>query len=101
MGYSADGHPLVGPVPGQSGLYLDASFQGHGMVLCWLCAKACTKMILGKDDDELKSWFPESYRVSKERMQKKFAGRLKVSGANEVSQEDAQPSTNGVNGVTH
>ena len=32
MGYSADGYPFVGPVPDQTGLFLDASFQGHGMV---------------------------------------------------------------------
>lgn len=32
MGYSADGHPLVGALPDGEGLYIAASFQGHGMV---------------------------------------------------------------------
>ena len=102
MGYSADGYPLVGPVPGKKGLFLDASFQGHGMVLCWLCAKAVTSMILGEGEAELRSWFPECYRVSEERMKKKFRGRLKVSGATEVSQEEDKldkVETNGMNGV--
>ncbi|KAI9839826.1 MAG: hypothetical protein M1819_000016 [Sarea resinae] len=30
MGYSADGCPFVGAVPGDEGLYISASFQGHG-----------------------------------------------------------------------
>lgn len=36
MGYSADLHPLVGEMPGEKGLFISASFQGHGM-LCQLC----------------------------------------------------------------
>jgi len=76
MGYSADGHPLVGPIPGEDGLWIDASFQGHGMVLCFLCAKAVVEMLLGRDGKELSSWFPRCFRVSEERMQKKFSGRL-------------------------
>lgn len=31
MGYSADLHPLVGEMPGEKGLFISASFQGHGM----------------------------------------------------------------------
>ncbi|KAI9872725.1 MAG: hypothetical protein M1830_001257, partial [Pleopsidium flavum] len=31
MGYSADGFPLIGQMPGEEGLYITASFQGHGM----------------------------------------------------------------------
>ncbi|KAK5099203.1 hypothetical protein LTS08_005783 [Lithohypha guttulata] len=76
MGYSADGHPLVGAYPGEPGLWLDASFQGHGMVLCFLCAKAVTQMILGQDDDKLDEWFPRSFRVTEERLRKKFDGRI-------------------------
>ncbi|KIX10139.1 uncharacterized protein Z518_01220 [Rhinocladiella mackenziei CBS 650.93] len=83
MGFSSDGYPLVGPVPGEEGLYLDASFQGHGMVLCFLCAKAAAQMIDGKDDKELDGWFPHVYRVTEQRLQKKFAGKLRASGAPE------------------
>jgi glycine/D-amino acid oxidase-like deaminating enzyme len=30
MGYSADGYPLVGEIPDEPGLFISASFQGHG-----------------------------------------------------------------------
>lgn len=76
MGYSADDHPFVGPYPDEEGLWLDASFQGHGMVLCWLCAKAITSMLLGEDGEQLDSWFPKSFRVNSERLKKRFSGRI-------------------------
>lgn len=77
MGYSADGYPLVGPMPDEGGLFIDASFQGHGMVLCFLCAKAVTAMILGKEAEaKLQDWFPNCYRVSQRRIGLRFRGRL-------------------------
>ncbi|KAF3491935.1 uncharacterized protein GIQ15_01452 [Arthroderma uncinatum] len=33
MGYSTDGFPWVGEIPGEPGLYISASFQGHGNTL--------------------------------------------------------------------
>ena len=91
MGFSVDGYPFVGPVPagkheeegGTEGLYLDVSFQGHGMVLCFLCAKAVCELVLGRDGKELDSWFPKCYRVSEERLRKRFKGRPGMSGAPE------------------
>lgn len=76
MGFSADGYPFVGPVTGEQGLFLDASFQGHGMVLCFLCARAVADMVLGQDDDGLDEWFPSAYRVTEERLKKRFNGRV-------------------------
>lgn len=94
MGFSADGYPFVGPVPGEEGLYLDVSFQGHGMVLCFLCARALADMVLGRGaggeqgaEEQLKDWFPDAYRVTSERLQKKFRGRLRASGAPEPEAE--------------
>lgn len=84
MGYSADGFPLVGHVPEEEGLYIAASFQGHGMVLCYLCAKALTEMIFGADDRALDSWFPKAFRMRKERFGNKFEGRLHVKAAKEL-----------------
>ena len=85
MGYSADGYPLVGPVPGEEGLFIDASFQGHGMVLCFSCAKACAAMVLGTKEAEeeggLDGWFPECYRVSPRRVALKFRGRAHAPAA--------------------
>lgn len=86
MGYAADGHPLVGAVPGEQNLFIDASFQGHGMVLCFLCAEAVAQIILGKDGKDLDEWFPRSFRVTEERMRQRFGGRLQVSSATDVAQ---------------
>jgi glycine/D-amino acid oxidase-like deaminating enzyme len=87
MGYSGDGFPFVGKVPdmkeknggfkGGEGLYVAASFQGHGMVLCWLCAKALTAIMNGREEGAgLQEWFPDVFRVSERRLGVKFRGRL-------------------------
>jgi glycine/D-amino acid oxidase-like deaminating enzyme len=75
MGYSGDGFPFVGQVPGQEGLWVAASFQGHGMVLCWMCARALVSMMTGKEEEN-KEWFPDVFKVSRERLGVKFRGRL-------------------------
>ncbi|KAK3347152.1 FAD dependent oxidoreductase [Lasiosphaeria hispida] len=79
MGYSPDGFPFVGEMSGpgleNEGLWVSGSFQGHGMVLCWVCAKALVEMMEGRDGEELETWFPEVFRVSEERMAKRFEGR--------------------------
>ncbi|KAL1955551.1 hypothetical protein VTO42DRAFT_8430 [Malbranchea cinnamomea] len=76
MGYSADLHPLVGEMPGEKGLYISASFQGHGMVLAFLCAQALISILFGDDEQTLHSWFPRAYLVSEERIQKKMDRKL-------------------------
>ena len=76
MGYSPDGFPLVGEMPGKAGLWLSASFQGHGMVLCWMSARAVVQMMQGHDGDALRVWFPDAFRITKERLAKRFQGRL-------------------------
>ncbi|KAH7323557.1 FAD dependent oxidoreductase [Rhexocercosporidium sp. MPI-PUGE-AT-0058] len=76
MGYSSDGFPFVGEIPGEGneGLWVCASFQGHGMVLCWLCGQAIVGMINGRYEEL--EWFPDVFRVSSERMERRFEGRL-------------------------
>jgi glycine/D-amino acid oxidase-like deaminating enzyme len=83
MGYSPDGFPFIGEIPGEKELWIAASFQGHGMVLCFLCAKALVAMMSGdgKDKDELGNWFPDAFMVSEERLRKKFVGRLHTKPA--------------------
>ncbi|PVH75170.1 FAD dependent oxidoreductase [Cadophora sp. DSE1049] len=78
MGYSSDGFPFVGEVPGRDNgaLYVCASFQGHGMVLCWLCARALVGIMRGEKEEGELEWFPEVFRVSKERMGRRFEGKL-------------------------
>ena len=76
MGYSADGFPLVGQVPGERDLFVAASFQGSGMVLCFSSAKALVKMVVNGDDRQADLSFPQAFVLTKERMKHKFQGRL-------------------------
>ena len=76
MGYSADGFPLIGQLPGEEGLYIAASFQGSGMVLSFLCARALVDIMLGTDDERLDRWFPRAFRMGPGRLKHKFRGRL-------------------------
>lgn len=79
MGYSPDGFPFVGEMPGSRGLWASCSFQGHGMVLCWMCARAMVGMMRG--DDDLRTWFPREFVISEERLRRRFRGRLHTSAA--------------------
>ncbi|KAJ5112709.1 hypothetical protein N7532_000754 [Penicillium argentinense] len=47
MGYSSDGLPHIGAVPGQKGQYMLAGFTGHGMPQIFLAAEGLAKMIVG------------------------------------------------------
>lgn len=84
MGYSADGFPFVGQVPGERGLYIAASFQGLGMVLCFHSAKALVEMMKHGDERDLDEWFPRSFRMSPARLQFKFEGRLHTKAPMEM-----------------
>ena len=75
MGYSPDGFPFIGEVPEEKGLWIAASFQGHGMVLCFSSAKALVAMMNG-EENSLDSWFPEVFKVTEERIRTPFAGKL-------------------------
>jgi glycine/D-amino acid oxidase-like deaminating enzyme len=81
MGYSPDGFPFVGEVPGEKNLWMAGSFQGHGMVLCFMCARALVAM-MGGDEGKLENWFPEAFKVSEGRLEKKFIGRLHTKPLN-------------------
>ncbi|KAH6617104.1 FAD dependent oxidoreductase [Chaetomium tenue] len=76
MGFSPDGLPFVGEVPGESGLWASCGFQGHGMALCWECARALVEMMEGRDGEELREWFPDIFRITEQRMTQRFRGRL-------------------------
>ena len=75
MGTSADGLPLVGPVPDEEGLWLAFACNGHGMVVCLKCAEALVDMLLD-EETKCKEWFPDAFRITKERMKKEFTGRV-------------------------
>lgn len=86
MGASADGLPYVGQVPDMPGLFLSASFNGHGMVLCLKCAEALVQMITGgkSAEDSLNTWFPAAMRLTRERFKNKFIGRLDMKAPGEA-----------------
>ncbi|KAK4940301.1 hypothetical protein LTR66_014924 [Elasticomyces elasticus] len=86
MGSSADGLPYVGPVPGEPGLWMNASFNGHGMVLCLKCAEALVGRMLGGEIErrELEGWFPRTLWMSEERTKRKFVGRLNQKAPGEA-----------------
>lgn len=77
MGASADGLPYVGPIPNRpQGLWMCASFNGHGMVWCLKAAEALVAMMLGDDASahKVNQWFPSAARLTEGRMQMKFRG---------------------------
>ena len=76
MGYSADGFPFIGEVPEEKGLFIAASFQGHGMVLCLSAVKALVEIINDTEGGNVDSWFPKAFRVTGERLKHEFKGRL-------------------------
>jgi glycine/D-amino acid oxidase-like deaminating enzyme len=72
MGFSGDGMPFVGGVPGEGnrGLWIAAGFQGHGMVLCWRCGEALVGMMAGEE----REWFPEVFKITEDRLLIPFTG---------------------------
>ena len=76
MGYSSQGFPLVGPVPQEENLFIAASFQGSGMVLCFHTAQVLVSMMNNSDDERLSKWFPQAFRMTEDRLKHKFRGRL-------------------------
>ncbi|TVY28171.1 putative oxidoreductase [Lachnellula hyalina] len=77
MGYTADGCPFVGGVPGMDGVWIAAAFQGHGMVFCWESARALVGIMRGGEEEvEVGEWFPGGFGVTGERLAKVFEGRL-------------------------
>jgi glycine/D-amino acid oxidase-like deaminating enzyme len=81
MGTSADGLPYVGPMPEMPGVFMCASFNGHGMVMCLKSAQAIVDMIV---DDGNVEWFPKALVVSAQRFEKKFQGRLDMRAPGEA-----------------
>jgi len=82
MGTSADGLPYVGEVDGMQGIWICASFNGHGMVMCLKCAEAVVGMMVG--DGAWKEWFPKCCVLTKERLGTKFEGRLGMRAPGEA-----------------
>lgn len=70
MGYTDDGFPYVGNVPGKQGQFVVAGFSGHGMPQVFLSAKAVASMIA--DDARLEDVdLPQLYHSTPERFASK------------------------------
>ncbi len=50
MGFSQDGLPLIGAVPGQNSVLMGAGFTGPGFGFAWLAGQSLANMILDKED---------------------------------------------------
>jgi glycine/D-amino acid oxidase-like deaminating enzyme len=81
MGTSADGLPYVGSMPDMPGMFVCASFNGHGMVMCLKSAEALVDMMKG-DEDVV--WFPKALVVTAKRFERKFHGRLDMRAPGEA-----------------
>jgi glycine/D-amino acid oxidase-like deaminating enzyme len=83
MGATADGQPFVGEVPGKKGMWISAGFNGHGMVLCLKSAEALVKMMEAGGTKGKPDWFPESFLMTQERLEKcRFQGRTDMQAPN-------------------
>lgn len=74
MGYSSDGMPHVGEVPGKEGQYVCAGFSGHGMPQIFLSAKAVARIALkgsiAEDAEDAEGLdLPRLYKTSKARLE--------------------------------
>lgn len=68
MGYSSDGLPHVGHVPGQKDQYILAGFTGHGMPQIFLAAEGLAKMILN-DVDYKQTQLPRLFESTSTRLE--------------------------------
>ncbi|KAK8855066.1 oxidoreductase ordL [Apiospora arundinis] len=57
-----DGLPVVGPVPGDEGLWASVCMNGHGMAWAFRSAEALVEMMV---EGEAPAWFPEPFRAER------------------------------------
>lgn len=85
MGYTDDGFPYVGDIPGKKGQFIIAGFSGHGMPQVYLSAKAVASMLA--DGTKLEDTdLPQLYRSTEERFNSKQE-HLSVTAFNAVMQK--------------
>lgn len=74
-GYTADGLPYTGEIPGEPNKYVTAGFNGHGMPRIMLCSKAISECLLeGKTIQE--TAIPKTFMLTPERLAIKENGVL-------------------------
>ena len=71
MGRTGDGQPFVGKVPGREGTWVLAGFNGGGMAIIAVCARAVGRMVVqgkGFEDVWREEGLLEDFRCSEERL---------------------------------
>ncbi|KAK0459782.1 DAO-domain-containing protein [Desarmillaria tabescens] len=66
IGYSADGLPYVGPIPGKPGQWICAGHNGHGMTRIFTAAPGLVKLIQGGTWAD--TGLPECFELTPERL---------------------------------
>ena len=61
MGFSRDGLPLVGAVPGNDNILIGAGFTGHGFGFAWLAGQSLAAMIMDTPDTLAKICSPRRF----------------------------------------
>jgi len=61
MGYTTDGAPVLGPLPGRPGVLACLGFTGHGMPQAFPVARAVAEMALSADGAAAPDWLPPSW----------------------------------------
>lgn len=85
MGYSSDGLPHIGSVPGQKDQYILAGFTGHGMPQIFFAAEGIAKMVVGGMTFE-ETGLPRLFKTSESRLDKQENKILKSAPQNGSSQ---------------
>lgn len=67
MGYSSDGLPHIGAVPGRKNQFMLAGFNGHGMPQVFLSAKGVAAMVMNGADFE-STGVPRVFKASQARL---------------------------------
>ncbi|KAI9867727.1 MAG: hypothetical protein M1813_008527 [Trichoglossum hirsutum] len=81
MGFSRDGCPWVGEVPGRKGVYLSGGYTGHGMPNAALCAQFTAQLVLARHEHsknsevkqqpgEQQATIPAGYVISEARIRR-------------------------------
>ncbi|KAJ5363464.1 uncharacterized protein N7496_009177 [Penicillium cataractarum] len=85
MGYSSDGLPHIGSVPGQKDQYILAGFTGHGMPQIFFAAEGIAKMVVGGMTFE-ETGLPRLFKTSQSRLDKQENKILKSAPQSGSSQ---------------
>jgi gamma-glutamylputrescine oxidase len=61
MGFSRDGLPLLGPIPGKNSIFIAAGFTGHGMAFGTIIGKYAAEAIAGELSEDISIYSPARF----------------------------------------